>query len=90
MFEIRNRRTKAVWYSISDSGIVCRIGLFPSSAPESYRLLAFIQVATRLFFFLGIVCKIIHSLCSKINHLVRAHSIVTRVIFSEDYDCPYM
>ena len=42
------------------------------------------------FFFLGIVCKIIHSLGSNINHLVRAHSIVTRVIFSEDYDCPYM
>ena len=63
MFEIRNGRTKAVWYGISGSGIVCHIGLFPSSAPGSDGLLAFIQVATRLFF-LGIVCKIIHSLCS--------------------------
>ena len=51
MFEIRDGRTKAVWYGISGSGIVCRIGLFPSSAPGSYGLLAFIQVATRLFFF---------------------------------------
>ena len=72
-----------VWYGISGSEIVCRIGLFPS------RLLAFVQVATRLFF-LRISLQIIHSLCSKINHLVRAHSIATRVISSEDYDCPYM
>ena len=38
LFEIRNGRTKVVWYGISGSGIVCRIGLFPSSAPGCWHL----------------------------------------------------